>query len=500
MKETSTSRRSTKTKSFGSSRREGHDSSVFYARFESPETLLNDFEPSPIRKVDHIWVGDARNMDKCIGADASEKDLPDGSVALVVTSPPYFAGKEYELALGKEGIPASYSEYLEMLRDVFEQCLSKLEIGGRIAVNVANLGRKPYRSLSADVIGILQDLGFLLRGEVIWVKAEGQNGSCAWGSFRSASNPVLRDVTERIIVASKGSFSRGISATKRMATQQPYESTITRDAFLSYTTDKWEFPPESALRVGHPAPFPKELPQRLINLYTFKGDLVLDPFMGSGTTAIAALETCRSYAGFDMFPEYVEMARKRISATEAELNKGPIKVPGMDIPIAPRQDEIAEIADFLMRAVEQGARARQMAKDLLEVCGFKIIESPRKFREFGVEVDVQAESREGKQFLFDFSGAFSGDRTGLKQADTLWKALGKACVLHEGGMTVEIPFILLTTDKPSPGSSGDKALSTILGVHRPIFEVFELWNKRDCKSLWEMGQGNQNRLSLLADG
>jgi site-specific DNA-methyltransferase (adenine-specific) len=122
--------------------------------------------------------------------------VDDNSVALVVTSPPYFAGKEYEVALGEGGVPAGYAEYLAMLESVFADCVRTLEPGGRIAVNVANLGRKPYRSLSADVIWILQDrLRLLMRGEVIWVKARGATGSCAWGSFRRPSNPVLRDLT-----------------------------------------------------------------------------------------------------------------------------------------------------------------------------------------------------------------------------------------------------------------------------------------------------------------
>ena len=139
--------------------------------------------------------------------------LDDGSVALVVTSPPYFAGKHYEEELEREGVPSSYLEYLEMLTGVFAECARKLEPGGRIAVNVANLGRKPYRSLSADVITILQDrLGLLLRGEIIWQKGEGASGSCAWGSFRSPANPVLRDLTERVVVASKGRFDRARTA------------------------------------------------------------------------------------------------------------------------------------------------------------------------------------------------------------------------------------------------------------------------------------------------
>src|SRR3954467_2897915 len=148
-------RRSTATSRFGVSRREGHDATEFYARFAKPE-LSDDAELAAHLEADRIWCGDARDMDRW-------GRVADRSVALVVTSPPYFAGKEYEAALGEGNIPASYEAYLAMLHAVFEECKRKLEPGGRIAVNVANLGRKPYRSLSGDVTAILEDLGFLLR-------------------------------------------------------------------------------------------------------------------------------------------------------------------------------------------------------------------------------------------------------------------------------------------------------------------------------------------------
>jgi DNA modification methylase len=234
-------------------------------------------------------------------------------VALVVTSPPYFAAKEYELALGEGHIPGSYVDYLVMLRDVFAECVRTLEPGGRLAINVANLGRKPYRSLAGDVTRILQDdLGLLLRGEILWVKAEGMNGSCAWGSYASASNPSLRDTTERIIVASKGRFDRAIKRSKREELGLPFENTITPEEFRTLTLDVWRFPPASAKRVGHPAPFPVELPRRAIELFTYKGDVVLDPFVGAGTTAVAAVQTGRHYVGFDADPDYIALAERRV--------------------------------------------------------------------------------------------------------------------------------------------------------------------------------------------
>src|SRR5579875_2564218 len=291
----------TSTSNFGVGRRESHDSSPFYARFRAPE-LSDDQTVLPPEPVEAPFIaGDARHMD----------ELKDGSVALVVTSPPYFAGKVYEQELAREGVPSSYLEYLELLTDVFAECKRKLEPGGRIAVNVANLGRKPYRSLSADVIRILQDdLGLLLRGELIWQKAEGASGSCAWGSFRSAANPVLRDITERVVIASKGRFDRARTVKQRREEGLPHESTLMTEDFMALTLDLWSIPPESARRVGHPAPFPVELPEQLIRLYTFAEDLVLDPFMGSGSTLVAAKKLGRRYAGYDLDPAYVEIARK----------------------------------------------------------------------------------------------------------------------------------------------------------------------------------------------
>src|ERR1700678_1924553 len=298
MRDASAARRRTATSGFGASRREGHDASGFYGRFTAPD-VSSDSELACYRAVDDIFVGDSRDM----------HHLQDASVALVVTSPPYFAGKEYEADLGQGHVPATYAEYLAMLEAVFAECVRKLEPGGRIAVNVANLGRKPYRSLSADVIGILQDdLRLLLRGEVIWVKQRGSSGSRAWGSFQRPGNPVLRDLTERVVIASKGRFDRALPAKKRARDGLPSEASMTREDFMENTLDVWEIPAESATRVGHPAPFPVELPARLIELYTYRGDLVLDPFVGSGTTAVAAVRSGRYYVGYDLDESYVRLA------------------------------------------------------------------------------------------------------------------------------------------------------------------------------------------------
>ncbi len=294
----------TQTSTFGVSKRESHNAKDFYDRFPP---LKQDKEqlPEAPKTVNKLFVGDARHMD----------DVNDNSVALVVTSPPYYVGKEYELEMGEHGTPANYVEYIQMLSEVFSECWRVLEPGGRIAVNVANLGRKPYRSLAADIIRILQDdIGFLLRGEIIWVKAEGASGSCAWGSFQSASNPVLRDVTERVVVASKLRLDRSLNRKQREAEGLPYVDTISKEDFMAWTLDTWRIQPASAKKVGHPAPFPIELPRRLIELYSYQNDLILDPFCGAGTTAVAAKQVDRNYIGYDLDSEYIALAQERLES------------------------------------------------------------------------------------------------------------------------------------------------------------------------------------------
>src|SRR3954469_20330907 len=211
-------RRPTSTTNFGSGRREAHDASAFYDRFVAPD-ISTDTTINRPAEVDVIYQEDARIM----------THVASNSVALVVTSPPYFAGKQYEEELGVGGVPADYFEYLELLYGVFVECKRVLEPGGRIAVNVGNLGRGPDRSLSGDVTEILQDLGLLLRGEVVWWKGRAAGGSCAWGTFQRPTNPVLRDVTERIVIASKGRFDRALTPQQRLRQGLPSTATISRD-------------------------------------------------------------------------------------------------------------------------------------------------------------------------------------------------------------------------------------------------------------------------------
>ena len=282
----------TQTSSFGVGKRESHDSSAFYGRglARLQESKSRDVRRST--RVNALYTSSAERMD----------ELEDDSVALMVTSPPYHVGKEYDSG-------ASFEEYLGLLRRVFAETHRKLQPGGRAVVNLANLGRRPYVPLSDVVSSMMMEIGYHMRGEVIWVKAKGASGSCAWGSWRSPSNPVIRDVHEYCLCFSKGRFDRVVKGT----------STIGRDEFLDATLSVWSIPPESARRVGHPAPFPVELPRRFIELYTYEGELVLDPFIGSGTTAVAALQAGREWVGYETDEGYAEVARKRIEDSRAAL-------------------------------------------------------------------------------------------------------------------------------------------------------------------------------------
>ncbi len=406
---------------------------------------------TPAAVSEPFVCGDARDM----------TTVADGSVALVVTSPPYFAGKQYEEELGRAGVPASYLEYLDMLRGVFAECVRVLEPGGRIAVNVANLGRKPYRSLSADVIGILQDdLGLLLRGEIVWQKADGASGSCAWGSYRSAANPVLRDVTERVVVASKGRFDRALPPKKRAVAGLPSETTIDSDDFLALTLDVWSMPAESARRIGHPAPFPVELPEQLIRLYTFVDDLVLDPFMGSGSALVAAARLGRRYVGYDLDPAYVELARRRV-VDEAVV-----------APVSPGA----------------GRSARTWAEDALADAGFTVTGRDRRVRGAGVAVDIVVEDQAGEELLVLIGGPASAHRPGLSRPPVVFEVLGRATVVRA---VTGSPLLLLTPRRPRQGGDAERALRA--GASGVFVDVIDLSDDGDLLRLVQLGRGSSAR-------
>lgn len=285
--------RKTSTSSFGSPGRVSHDAAPFYN-----SRLYAGIDKEPDQPyLENPIPGNYQNSIICATSGKMDQ-LPDHCVHLMVTSPPYNVGKDYDADL-------SLAEYLELLRSTWSEVHRVLVPGGRACINIANLGRRPYLPMHAFIIKDMLELGFLMRGEIIWNKAASSSASTAWGSWRSAANPTLRDVHEYILVFSKGSYRRLNPAGR--------SSTIGRDEFLEYSKSVWNFPAESARKIGHPAPFPVELPRRLIQLYTFEGEVVLDPFMGSGQTALAALLTGRHFTGYEVSPDYVKLAEGRIS-------------------------------------------------------------------------------------------------------------------------------------------------------------------------------------------
>jgi len=292
-------KKGSKTSRFGVDPRISHDASDYYNAKMNADLLQDQAnppepdQPFPPEFEDSLILGSAQDM----------KAIPARSTHLMVTSPPYNVTKEYDQDL-------SLSEYLQLLREVFSETYRVLVHGGRACVNVANLGRKPYIPLSDHISRIMIEIGFKMRGEIIWSKGAGAGVSMAWGSWQSASNPVLRDTHEYILVFCKEAFAR-----KKVAGK---ENTISREQFMEWTKSVWTMNPESARKVGHPAPFPLELPYRLIQLYTYKHEIVLDPFMGSGSTALAALKSERRYIGYDVNPEYIRLAEQRIQAYQAQ--------------------------------------------------------------------------------------------------------------------------------------------------------------------------------------
>ena len=294
-------KKGSKTSSFGTSSRINHDSSQYYNSklyselpSENGSRSIPD-NPFPTEYENKIILGSSEQM----------KEIPDNSLHLMITSPPYNVTKEYDEDL-------SLKEYLQLLKNIFSETYRVLVGGGRACINVANLGRRPYIPLSDYISQMLIAIGFKMRGEIIWNKGAGAGVSMAWGSFQSASNPVLRDTHEYILVFCKDSFGRKKPEGK--------ENTITKEQFMEWTKSVWIMNPESAKKVGHPAPFPVELPYRLIQMYTYKGDIILDPFMGSGSTAIAALKSDRKYIGYDIDPEYIKLAEERIAPFQLQLS------------------------------------------------------------------------------------------------------------------------------------------------------------------------------------
>ena len=285
--------RKTKTSSFGVSKRESHDSSEFYSRnlFTSAAVVLHP----EVKSTSKSSIEFTAWADRIYCQSSEDMPIPDNSVALAFTSPPYNVGKDYDNDMSLE-------EYLTLIQKVGSEVYRVLKPGGRYVINIANLGRKPYIPMHTYFYRVHTNIGFLPMGEIIWMKGKGASGNCAWGSWKSAKSPRLRDLHEYLLVFAKESYSRpdkGISD-------------VTSEEFMESTLSIWQIPPESAKKVGHPAPFPVALAARVIKLYSYVDDVVLDPFVGAGATCVAAKASKRHFIGFDTERKYCEITEKRL--------------------------------------------------------------------------------------------------------------------------------------------------------------------------------------------
>ena len=272
--------------------------SVFTSGMGSRKGYVSEFQVDESKTdIKNNKKSDIKNL--IINKSAEKMDeLVDNCVSLTITSPPYNVGKLSDSDLSDE-------DYWKLIEECFKEVYRVTESGGRLVINVANLGRKPYIPFSNMFTQIMLDLGFLMRGEIIWQKSKGANANFAWGSWLSASNPVIRDIHEYCLVFSKDGMSKGIKG----------KSTLEKEEFMDSTLSIWNINPARAKKIGHPAPYPVELVERFINLYSYEKDLVLDPFIGSGTTAIAANNLGRNYIGYEVNEEYCQLANKRILET-----------------------------------------------------------------------------------------------------------------------------------------------------------------------------------------
>jgi len=305
---------------------------------------------------------------------------------------------------------------------------------------------------------------------VLWVKQRGAAGNCAWGSFQRPGNPVLRDLSERVIIASKGRFDRAITAKDRAKMGLPSISSMTRDEFMEATVDVWEIPPERAGRVGHPAPFPVALPERLIHMNTYVGDLVLDPFVGSGTTAVAAIRTDRRYIGYDTDAGYIEAARHRLQQEHLEGS----------------EDSLVALLANDGRTTDPlrgGWSSKEIARWLLAEAGFREIDDQVMVVP-AVAPTLRAVDAGGRTWWFEVVGGRTSNRPGAQRLDLLWRAISKAAIVREADPSSG--FVILSVDEPT-AASGGRALAAVTGPGKPVDAVVDMLSASAVTALAALG-------------
>jgi DNA modification methylase len=259
-------------------------------------------------------LGDFINRIICGDAGRVLSSLPDASIDMIITSPPYNFGHSY--AQDPHNDTHEWNEYFEKLLMVWKECERVLKPGGRMAVNVQPLF-SDYVPTHHIISRQLADLGLLWKAEFLWEKNNYNAKFTAWGSWKSPSMPYIKYTWEFIEVFDKGTHKK---------TGRKEDIDITGDEFKEWVLGKWSFPPETRMKDhDHPAMFPEELPRRLMKLFTYRNDIVLDPFNGAGTTTLVAQKLQRRFIGIDLSNQYCTTALKRLN--EVRINE----LSGMDL-------------------------------------------------------------------------------------------------------------------------------------------------------------------------
>lgn len=227
--------------------------------------------------------------------------LPENSIDLIFTSPPYNFGLDYSSNHDTD----HWQQYFDRLFAIFDQCIRVLKYAGRFVVNVQPLF-SDYIPSHHLVSSFLMRRKLIWKGEILWEKNNYNCKYTAWGSWRSPSNPYLKYTWEFLEVFAKGSLQKpGHSG----------DADMSADEFKKWVVGRWSIAPEREMKAfGHPAMFPEELATRVIKLFSYRGDVVLDPFNGAGTTTLVAKKLGRRYIGIDISPVYCETARRRMSS------------------------------------------------------------------------------------------------------------------------------------------------------------------------------------------
>jgi DNA modification methylase len=266
----------------------------FYARDHNFSKKNN---PLPDEFKNKIIIGDSEEV---------LKQLPGNCIDLIFTSPPYNFGLDYSNS--EDGI--NWNSYFDKLFRIFDECIRVLKYGGRIIVNIQPLF-SDYIPTHHIISNFFISRKLIWKAEIIWEKNNYNCKYTAWGSWKSPSNPYLKYTWEFLEVFCKGSIKHN---------GKKESADISADEFKKWTIAKWEIPPEMRMKeFGHPAMFPEELAERVIKLFSFKGDIVLDPFNGVGTTSVVAKKLGRIYVGIDISEEYCRKAIERIEKEERKL-------------------------------------------------------------------------------------------------------------------------------------------------------------------------------------